>query len=175
MAKKKPSKPGKVGRPLKFKSVTALEKKIDAYFESCYEDYVDRVRTKRKKKTKSGKDSYVYKNVEKKKLIKPLTITGLAIALDLTREQLLECEGEIEGREKKGLSEEERRQFANTIKRAKLFCQNFAEEHLFSGKQVAGAIFNLKNNYRWREEHTLKHKGRISLRELFDKSEEEDE
>jgi hypothetical protein len=70
---------------------------------------------------------------------------------------------------------EQRRQFANTIKKAKLICQNFAEEYLFTGKQVAGAIFNLKNNYKWREEQTLKHKGGISLRQLFDKSKEKDD
>ena len=34
-------------------------------------------------------------------------------------------------------------------------CHNFAEEHLFSGKQVAGAIFNLKNNYGWVDRQEL--------------------
>jgi hypothetical protein len=111
------------GRPLKFKTAKALQEKIDAFFEDC----------------------------EKKQ--KPLTITGLALALDTTRETLLEYEGEVEGREKKDPA------YADTIKKAKLMCQNFAEQFLFSGRQVAGAIFNLKNNYGWKDKQELEHSG----------------
>ena len=30
-------------------------------------------------------------------------------------------------------------------------CQQYAEEFLFVGKNAAGVIFNLKNNYGWRD------------------------
>ncbi len=98
----------KVGRPLKFKDVRELKAAIDKYFEDC---------------EKNGK---------------PLTITGLALAIGMTsRRQLLEYEG--------------RKEFHNAIKKAKLMCENFAEQYLFTGKNMAGAIFNLKNNYKWEE------------------------
>lgn len=102
-----------VGRPLKFSSVKELDNKIDAYFAECEE---------------KGR---------------PKTITGLALALDTTRETLLDYQSKED--------------FSDTIKRAKLKCENFAEEHLFSGRNVAGAIFNLKNNYsRWVDQQVIK-------------------
>jgi hypothetical protein len=97
----------KVGRPLKFETVEMLQEKIDAYFNECDEKE------------------------------EPYTITGLALALNTTRETLLDYE--------------DKEEFSDTVKRAKLKCENFAEKHLFKGKNgVVGAIFNLKNNYsRW--------------------------
>jgi len=117
----------KVGRPLKFKTVKGLKTKITKYFKEC----------------------------EEKK--KPLTITGLALALDTNRQTLLEYEGEVEGREKKDPL------FADTIKKAKLMCENFAEERLFSGGTVAGVIFNLKNNYGWKDESKVEHSGDVNI------------
>ena len=97
----------KMGRPLKFKSVKELEKKITKYFKDC------------------------------EKNNKPLTITGLALELDTSRRVLIEY----------GKKEE----YSNTIKKARLMCEQFAEQYLFSGKNIVGAIFNLKNNYGWRD------------------------
>jgi len=105
------------GRPLKFKNEKELQKKIDAWLKSC------------------------------KKEKRPLTITGLALALDTSRNVLIEYES--------------RDQFPNTIKRAKLLCENYAEEALFLGKSVAGAIFNLKNNYGWKEKQEIEHNGGV--------------
>ena len=97
------------GRPLKFETPQAMQKKIDKYFLDC----------------------------EKKE--KPLTITGLALALDTSRKVLLDYE-------------DNRPEYSNTIKKAKVICENFVEEYLFTGKNMAGAIFNLKNNYGWKED-----------------------
>lgn len=74
---------------------------------------------------------------------KPYTITGLALALDTSRKVLLEYE--------------ERDEYRNTIKRAKLMCENYAEEQLFISKNTAGVIFNMKNNYGWadKQEHEI--------------------
>ena len=106
----------KVGKPLKFKTPKILKAKIDAFFKEC----------------------------DKKK--QPYTITGLALALDTTRETLLEYEGEVEGREK---SEE----YADTIKTAKLRCQNYAERMLYQIR-AAGPIFALKN-YGWKDNQSV--------------------
>lgn len=101
------------GRPLKFKTVKELQELIEKYFRDC----------KRQKR--------------------PYTITGLAIALDTTRDVLLDYENVYP-------------QYSNTVKKAKQKCENFAEEKLFGNTQVAGAIFNLKNNYKnWKDRSEL--------------------
>jgi hypothetical protein len=47
------------------------------------------------------------------------------------------------------LDYEDKDNYSDTVKRAKLKCENYAEMHLFNGKNgVVGAIFNLKNNYK---------------------------
>lgn len=101
------SEKNKVGRPPKFSSVEELEEKIEKYFKDCDE---------------KGD---------------PYTMTGLALALDTTRETLLDYKDKDE--------------YSYSIKRAKTRCEAYAERHLFNGKNgVVGAIFNLKNNYsRW--------------------------
>jgi hypothetical protein len=92
--------------------------------------------------------NFYFKECERRK--RPLTITGLAISLGFTsREALLNYE-KTEGYEK----------FFDTVKKAKLIVQNFAEEFLYSGKNVAGAIFNLKCNYGWEDKQTIEHIGR---------------
>ncbi|MEH7480248.1 terminase small subunit [Neobacillus drentensis] len=76
---------------------------------------------------------------------KPYTITGLALALDTNRQTLINYENN------------DNKAYFDTIKRAKLKCENYAEEHLFVGKSgVTGAIFNLKNNYGWVDQQVIK-------------------
>ena len=65
----------------------------------------------------------------------PYTITGLALALDTTRRTLIDYENKDE--------------YSHTIKKAKQKCENYAEKYLFNGKNTAGVIFNMKNNYGW--------------------------
>lgn len=105
-----------LGRPLKFQSVEELQMKIDDYFESC-----------------RNKDD---------ELIRPYTITGLALALDTSRKVLLDYEKREDD-------------YSYTIKKAKLKIENFAEESLFTSKQTAGVIFNLKNNYGWQDKQDV--------------------
>lgn len=91
------------GRPLKWKTVKEIEPLIELYFLQCDEE--DR----------------------------PYTISGLAYALDTSRETLLDYQG--------------KKEFSYTIKKAKDRCERFAEESLFTSRNIAGVIFNLKNNY----------------------------
>lgn len=95
------------GRPKKYQSVEEVERILDNYFVDC-------------------------DNKEK-----PYTVTGLALALEMGRQQLLDY-----GKDEK---------FHDTIKKAKLKCEQYAEERLFGGGQVAGVIFNMKNNYGWKD------------------------
>jgi|AntAceMinimDraft_18_1070375.scaffolds.fasta_scaffold04292_2 hypothetical protein len=100
-----------------WKTPEDLQKDIDKYFDDCEENNT------------------------------PLTVTGLALALDTSRHTLLNYEHDL-GKD-----------FNAIIKKAKLMCENFAEQYLFSGKKVAGAIFNLKNNYGWIDKQQFEHSG----------------
>lgn len=64
------------------------------------------------------------------------TVAGLAYALGMSRVALNDYEVKPE--------------FLYTIKRAKQKIEISLEQHLFSGA-VAGAIFNLKNNFGWKD------------------------
>jgi hypothetical protein len=98
-----------VGRPLKYKTVEEMQKKIDAYFAMC----------------------------DKKK--EPYTITGLALALDFsTRAELINYQ--------------DREEYSNAVKKAKLKVEHQHDKLLISKNgQVTGLIFNLKNNFKWRD------------------------
>lgn len=93
------------GRPLKFKSVEELQEKIDAYFASCDEEN------------------------------EPITITGLALALDTTRDILCDYEN--------------RDEFSDTIKKAKLRVENAYEKRLVR-RGNGGDVFALKN-FGWKD------------------------
>lgn len=84
---------------------------------------------------------------------KPYTICGLANALDMDRVTLLEYQKDDD--------------YSNTIKRAKMKCQQYAEEYLFTGKNAAGVIFNLKNNYSWRDKNETELTGKDGSPLLF--------
>lgn len=131
------------GRPLKFKTVEELQQKIDAYFNLCdphLEDVTEWVEA-RDKKGKLLKDdnglNYLIE-VNHKVMTKqiPYTITGLSLALDTSRETLLDYK--------------EREEFSDSIKKAKLRCEHYNEQMLFSTTPT-GTIFNLKNNYGWKD------------------------
>jgi hypothetical protein len=95
---------------------------------------------------------------------KPYTICGLANHLGVTRQTLLNYQGKEE--------------YFDTIKKSKNRCEQYAEEFLFSGRQVAGAIFNLKNNYGWHDEQKLNVVTRginISISKMNELSEEDAE
>lgn len=73
---------------------------------------------------------------------KPYTVSGLAYALGTNRQTLLNYEA------KEG--------FFDTIKGAKAKIETFNEEMLYS-KEVptTGVIFNLKNNYGWKDTQAI--------------------
>jgi hypothetical protein len=68
----------------------------------------------------------------------PPTITGLAVFLGTSRKVLMEYE-------------DDRPAFSNAIKKAKERIAAWTEEQLYRNTQVAGVIFNLKNNYGWKD------------------------
>src|SRR5574344_655238 len=69
---------------------------------------------------------------------KPYTITGLCLYLDICRDTLIEYE--------------KREGFIDTIKRAKNKVENYVEENSLMGKlNPTVSIFNLKNNFGWKD------------------------
>lgn len=119
------------GKPLKFKSAKALQEKIDEYFDEC--------------------DNRTTKVITKAGIIvdmpdpRPYTITGLALALGTNRQTLLNYE--------------ERAEYFDAIKKAKLRVENYVEESLWTPKITSGVIFNLKNNFGWVDKQNVEHSG----------------
>lgn len=73
---------------------------------------------------------------------KPYTVSGLAYALGTTRRTLLDYQ--------------EKNEFSHTIKEAKAKIERFNEEMLYSRDvSTTGVIFNLKNNYGWKDKQEI--------------------
>lgn len=124
----------KVGCPPKYKTPEEMQTVIDAYFQECEGVYV------RDEEGNIETDKYGDPITTKKR---PLTITGLALALGFTtRQALLNYEGKPE--------------FVDTIKRAKAKVEQYAEERLFDRDGCNGAKFNLSNNFSgWTEKQQV--------------------
>ncbi len=116
------------GAPRKWKSVKAMQKAIDAYFEACKgEPFI-------------GDDGCAVRDKSGVPIIinaKPPTVTGLALALGFTtRQGLINYQGRAE--------------FVDTITRAKSRCEEYAESRLYDKDGANGAKFSLGCNFGWR-------------------------
>ena len=88
------------------------------------------------------------------------TITGLAVALDTNRQTLLEYEKNEKPKYKR---------FSDTIKKAKQYIEYHVEQRLFSSNQVTGVIFNLKNNFGWKDKTEVDNTHRVpALENILD-------
>lgn len=131
------------GRPLKFKTLEELKSKIDKYFVQC-DPHVKEVTEYVQARDKSGKLlkddnglSYLVKVTHLVKTVQvPYTVTGLALALDTSRRTLLDYQ--------------EKDEYSHTIKEAKDKVESYLEMNL-NGTSPTGTIFNLKNNFEWRD------------------------
>jgi len=130
------------GRPKKYTEVEIMQEKIDKYFESCYRPVTRIVDGKCINVKKSNGEVL-------KEQYRPFTVTGLADALDMTRETLLRY-GEQE-------------KFSDTIRRAKRKCELYAEERLFDKEGANGAKFSLANNFScWSDKQKIEHSGNVN-------------
>lgn len=124
----------KTGRPPKYKTKEEIQEKIDQYFEECKGTVVF--------DTEGNPliDKYGEVVVKDKR---PLTITGLALALGFnSRQALLNYQG--------------RKEFNDTITRAKAIVEQYAEERLFDKDGANGAKFSLANNFEgWKEKQQI--------------------
>jgi hypothetical protein len=116
------------GRPLLYKTVAEMQKIIDEYFQWCE----DRAA---KKVGDDGKEYMISSPA-------PYTMSGLARRLGMDRRTLVDYA--------------ERDEFLPTIKAARERIHEDVETRLME-KQPTGAIFNLKNNFGWQDEHKVDH------------------
>ena len=139
---------GAGGRPLKFKNKKVLQEKIDEYFAECDPHIAIRpamVFQKnaagmelRKLSKVPGVEECVTEQI-------PYTVTGLAMALDTTRETLMDYQKSDE--------------YSDTVLRAKLKILNFAERSLFTEKNTNGIQFSMKNNFNWKDKTEVEQNG----------------
>ena len=86
--------------------------------------------------------------------VRPFTVSGLADALDMSRQSLLNYS--------------EKEEFFDTIMRAKRKCEVYAEEMLFDKNSTNGAKFSLANNFEgWREKQEVEHSGSLKLEDVL--------
>lgn len=114
------------GRKKMFNSPEEMQAKIDAYFKDCEGQVLT---------DKEGEP--ILNKFDEPIMVgaKPLTVTGLALALGFTtRQSLLNYQG--------------RGEFRAIIESAKLRIENYAETRLFDRDGCNGARFNLQNNFR---------------------------
>lgn len=131
-----PKHPG--GRPLKFESVGDLQIAINAYFDACDPHIVQRVIDGGV--NQHGETIWLKRAVMTEQ--EPYTVSGLARALGISRQALLDYG--------------EREEFIDTVAAAKERCHEYAEKQLF-GKAQSGAAFSLKNNWGWKDRQEIDH------------------
>lgn len=122
------------GRPPKYKNSAEIQAKIDAYFEKCNGELL---------KDKSG-DFVLDKNGNPVRIgARPPTITGLALALGFNSRQSL-------------LNYQAKKEFVDTVTRAKARVEQYTEERLFDKDGANGAKFSLANNFKgWKDEKKI--------------------
>ena len=111
------------GRPPKYKTKEEIQAKIDNYFKQCDMDN------------------------------EPYTVTGLGLALDMSRQDLINYSNKEE--------------FFDTIKKAKLKVEEYLEKRLIKDSSCTGIIFNLKNNYDRRDKQEIEHSGNLKLEDVL--------
>ena len=117
-----------------YKTVEEIQEKIDKYFEECEGTVLN------------NENGEVVLNKYGDPVIvgrKPLTITGLALALGFNSRQAL-------------LNYQDKPEFYDTITRAKAKVEQYAEERLFDKDGSNGAKFSLSNNFKgWAEKQQI--------------------
>ncbi len=113
----------KVGRPRAFKSVEELQERIDEYFDHC-DNRIRQVFSK-----KIGDVVEIHDP-------EPYTISGLAYSMGIDRDTILNYG--------------KREEYFGTIKNARDKVHLDVERRLMEANST-GAIFNLKNNFGWKD------------------------
>lgn len=117
----------KMGKPPKYVTAEQMQAVIDRYFEDCKGEPI------------IGDDGFPILDKFGQPFIihqRPPTVTGLALALGFTSRQAL-------------LNYQAKKEFVDTVTRAKARIEAYAEERLFDRDGQRGAEFSLRYNFRW--------------------------
>lgn len=113
--------------------------------ENGYFGNTNALKYKTKEELQEGIDAY-FKECDEKE--KPYTMSGLALSLDIDKDTLTNYG--------------KRDLFSEQIKKAKLRIEQQLEESLYRLGNNSGVIFNLKNNYGWRDTVEVKQDDELS-------------
>lgn len=136
---------GTVGRPPKFNDVGELNKLIDHYFNTItityplFDTVVDEY-DEQGKATKIHEEPRLNnagEQVYRTEYIERPSILAMCRHIGTNRETLLDYEA--------------KKEFSDTIKTAKARIEEYVEQQLYRKDQVTGIIFNLKNNFGWKD------------------------
>ena len=117
-----------------YKTKEEIQEKIDKYFKDCEGELLldkdeNPIIDKYGNAVRTG--------------VRPLTITGLALALGFNSRQSL-------------LNYQDKDEFMDTITRAKAKVEQYAEERLYDKDGANGAKFSLSNNFEgWKEKQQI--------------------
>jgi hypothetical protein len=132
------------GRPPKYKTPEEMQRIIDLYFLAC-------------KATMTGDTDLLEDLPEEDLLIvndvegSMPTVTGLSYTLGMSRQALIDYEKKSE--------------FLDTIKAGKQRIEMFLEERLYH-TACTGTIFNLKNNYGWKDKQEIDMNADVKYHEM---------
>ncbi len=128
----------KYGRPPKYKKSSEMQAKIDEYFKICEGEML----LKPDGQPMTNKKGIIYRVKPR-----PPTVTGLALHLGFTSRQAL-------------LNYRGKKEFLDTVTRARSRIEQYNEEALYSKETCNGAKFNLSNNFEgWTEKQEVETKG----------------
>jgi hypothetical protein len=129
------------GRPPKYETPEDMQKIIDLYFLAC--------------RTHQTGDIELLADCSEDELLiindiedKVPTVSGLAYILGMSRQALCDYEKKDD--------------FLDTVKKAKLRIERSLEQRLYSAAP-AGVIFNLKNNFGWKDKTETEHSGSFNV------------
>ena len=121
------------GRMPKYRDPEILQQKIDEYFDMCDNTFII---------------SYV--NNQEKKTQKPYTISGLCVYLNICNDTLIEYE--------------KNPNFVDILKNARMKILNYVVENASTGGlNPTFSIFNLKNNFHWKDKQEIEHSGDLKV------------
>ena len=125
-----------------YKTPGEMQAVIDQYFDDCLYN----------RRCAADSDAYEKNRTTVTDDCHP-TISGLAVTLGMSRMALLNYES--------------REEFIDTVKKAKSRVEAYVEQRLFYGQPV-GCIFNLKNNFGWKDKTEQELSGSLDLQNLTD-------
>ncbi len=163
MATKKDTKQekNKGGKPLLFDTPEKLEKALNDYFDSITITELE-YRTVKVGEDDEGKPIYEQEpilnnkgtQVTRTRYYENPSILAMCRYIGTTRETIREYEM--------------RDGYVDTIKKAKARVEEYLENELYRKEQVTGIIFNLKNNFGWKDKQEIETSGETTVNNRVD-------